>query len=162
MSTTVATVPPIKRKAPAGVFLISIGIHVLLALGAGAWVVARYITPPEAKFVTPPKPAVKIPPQTRQHRINLAAHEGMAPKPTFNKRVVSLRPMAFALPEAPKVNLDQMLTADPSAIANVTANLNGLGGTGSGQGDGQGAAADWASAMDFISWASRPRESASY
>jgi hypothetical protein len=140
MSTTALPATPVveKLKGNASVFIVSVIFHAALAVIAGIWIVSRYIQAPAAKFEAPPKAMVKIPPQTRQHRMNLAARDGMAPKPTFNRRIMSLRPMPFALPEAPKVNLDQMLMADPSAIANVSAQLGGLGGAGNGQGDGFG------------------------
>jgi hypothetical protein len=50
-----------------------------------------------------------------------------------------LRPTPFSLPEAPKVSIDNMLTPDPSAIANsMVTGLAGAGGSGSGSGFGLG------------------------
>ncbi|MES2438110.1 MAG: hypothetical protein V4584_03545 [Verrucomicrobiota bacterium] len=116
--------------------LISILIHVGLATMAGIWIVAQYIQTEPPKFVAPPLPKIKVPPQSRQHRMNLAAHAGLASKPTFKKRLVSLRPTAFSLPEAPKVSMDNMLTPDPSVMA--TSMVTGLSGSGVGQGAGTG------------------------
>ena len=124
----------------AGAALIgSLIIHSLLAIGGGAFIVAQYIQPPPPKFVAPPAPKIKIPPQTRQHRMNLAAHAGLASKPVFKQRLVSLRPTAFALPEAPKINFDNELVPDPAQIvSSMVSGLTGSGGTGSGSGFGLG------------------------
>jgi ABC-type Fe3+-hydroxamate transport system substrate-binding protein len=119
----------------------SLLVHGLLALGGGAFIVAKYIQPPAPKFVAPPAPKIKIPPQTRQHRMNLAAHAGLASKPVFKQRLVSLRPTAFALPEAPRINLDANLVPDPSSlVSSMVSGLTGSGGTGSGGGFGLGGA----------------------
>lgn len=129
------------RKSIAGAVIGSIIVHIILAVGAGVWVVAKYYQNEPPKFVAPPLPKVKVPPQTRQHRMNLAAHAGLAAKPTFKARLVSLRPTAFSLPEAPKVSIDNMLTPDPSAIASsMVTGLAGAGGAGSGSGFGLGGA----------------------
>ena len=116
--------------------VVSILVHVILATVAGIWIVAQYIQSEPPKFVAPPLPKIKVPPQSRQHRMNLAAHAGLASKPTFKKRLVSLRPTAFSLPEAPKVSMDNMLTPDPSSMA--TSMVTGLSGSGVGQGAGTG------------------------
>ena len=105
------------RKSIAGAVVASIVIHGVLAVIAGVWVIATYFKSEPPKFVAPPLPKIKVQPQTKQHRMNLAAYAGLAAKPTFKARLVSLRPTAFSLPEAPKVSIDNLLTPDPSAIA---------------------------------------------
>jgi hypothetical protein len=117
----------------------SLVIHGILALGAGAFIVAQYIQSPAPKFVAPPAAKLKMPPQTRQHRMNLAAHAGLASRPTFKKRLVSLRPTAFALPEAPKISFKNSLVPDPSTIAStMISGLTGSAGVGNGAGLGLG------------------------
>lgn len=129
------------RKGITGAVIASIVVHGILAIFAGVWIVARYIQSDPPKFVAPPVAKIKVPPQTRQHRMNLAAHAALAAKPTFKARLVSLRPTAFALPEAPKVPVENMLTPDPSAIAsNIVTGLAGAAGAGSGTGFGLGGA----------------------
>jgi hypothetical protein len=131
----------IGRKSLTGAVLGSIIAHAILATVAGVWIVAQYSQTEPPKFIAPPLPKIKVPPQTKQHRMNLAAHAGLAAKPTFKARLVSLRPTPFALPEAPKVSMDNMLTPDPSAIANsMVTGLSGSGGAGSGAGFGLGGA----------------------
>ena len=128
------------RKGAGTAFLVSLVIHGVLALVGGAFIVAKYIQPPPPKFVAPPPaPKIKIPPQTRQHRMNLASHAGLASKPTFKQRLVSLRPTAFALPEAPKVNVNANLVPDPSTVVStMISGLTGSGGAGNGSGFGFG------------------------
>lgn len=125
------------RRSITGAVMASLIAHGVLAVIAGIWIVSRYIQSDPPKFEAPPPPRIKIPPQTKQHRMNLAAHAGLAAKPTFKARLVSLRPTAFSLPEAPKVNIDSMLTPDPSAIANsMVTGLAGAAGAGAGAGFG--------------------------
>ncbi|MBU6300393.1 MAG: hypothetical protein KGS60_02470 [Verrucomicrobia bacterium] len=117
----------------------SLAVHALLALAGGAFIVAKSIQAPPPKFVAPPAPKIKIPPQTRQHRMNLASHAGLASKPTFKQRLVSLRPTAFALPEAPRIGLDANLVPDPSSVvSSLVTGLSGAGGLGNGAGFGLG------------------------
>jgi hypothetical protein len=125
----------------AGAVVGSIVAHAALAVIAGVWVVAHYIRNEPPQFVAPPAPKIKIPPQTRQHRMNLAAHAGLASKPVFKQRLVSLRPTSFALPEAPKISMTDLLAPDPSAMAtSVVTGLAGAGGIGAGSGFGLGGA----------------------
>lgn len=141
LSEQVADQRKAARKTVTGAVLASVIIHLILGVVAGVWVVARYIQSDPPQFVAPPPPKIKIPPQTKQHRMNLAAHAGLAAKPTFKARLVSLRPTPFSLPEAPKVSMENMLTPDPSAIANsMVTGLSGTAGTGAGAGFGLGGA----------------------
>jgi hypothetical protein len=131
----------------------SLIVHGILAIVAGIWIVARIIQDEPPKFVAPPLPKIKVPPQTRQHRMNLAAHAALASKPTFKARLVSLRPTAFALPEAPKVSMDNLLTPDPAAMANsIVTGLSGAAGAGAGGGFGLGGAGGkgLGTAIDFM------------
>ena len=131
--------PAARRKGAGAALIGSLIIHGILGLVGGAFIVAQYIQPPPPKFVAPPAAKIKIPPQTRQHRMNLAAHAGLASKPTFKQRLVSLRPTAFALPEAPKIAFDSSLVPDPSTVvSSMVTGLTGSGGSGNGSGFGLG------------------------
>lgn len=139
------------RKAIGGAMLVSILVHVAIAIVGGIWIVATYYKKEEPKFVSPPPPAIKIPPQTREHRMNLAAHKALAAKPTFKARLVSLRPTEFALPDAPKVNIENMLTPDPSAIASqIVTGLAGAAGSGTGFGQGGAGGKGIGTAINFM------------
>lgn len=139
MNTATANATSAASKGAGAALLGSLILHGILALGAGAFIIAQYIQPPAPKFVAPPAAKIKIPPQTRKHRMNLAAHAGLASKPTFKKRLVSLRPTAFALPEAPKISFENSLVPDPSTMAStMISGLTGSAGLGNGAGLGIG------------------------
>lgn len=116
------------------VVLASIGIHLLAGIVAGVVIVARYLTEPPAEFKVVKD--IRLPARQREHKMNMAAFDGMAPKPSFNDKMQSIRPTAFALPELPKMDMDQMLPFDPSEV--VSDQVSGLVGTG-GIGNGIGA-----------------------
>lgn len=113
----------------------SLVVHLVALLLFGIWTVAKHFTRPEVRFEV--KKTVRIPPQTPEHRMNVARHEAMAPKPTFTDKLASTRPAAFSLPDLPKVDLDQMLPLDPSEL--ISDQIDGLAGSaalGSGLGRG--------------------------
>lgn len=125
------------RRSVTSAVMASIIAHVVLGVIGGVWIVSRYIHSDPPQFVAPPPPKIKIPPQTKQHRMNLASHAALAAKPTFKPRLVSLRPTPFALPEAPKVDIDNLLVPDPSAMAqSMVTGLSGASGLGAGTGFG--------------------------
>lgn len=117
------------------VILGAVAVHLAGFLIAAAVVVARFFAEPEATFEVAKQ--YRIPVQTREHRMSLARHEALAPKPTFTDRMVSTRPTAFALPEMPVLDLDQVLPLDPSAfVSDQVGSLVGSAGLGSGLGGG--------------------------
>lgn len=120
-----------RRRLILVILLIVVGLHVLAGIVAGIFVVARYIFPPPATFEV--KRDLRLPAKQREHRMNMAAFDAMTPKPSFTDKMQSLRPAPFALPDLPKVPLDQMLPLDPAALVSdqVTA-LAGTAGFGSG------------------------------
>jgi hypothetical protein len=125
------------RRLIVTVILVSVGIHLVAGLIAGAVIVARYFAEPPAEFKVVKD--IRIPAQEREHKMNMAAFDGAAPKPSFTDKMQSLRPTAFALPELPKVPVDQMLPLDPAQIlTDQVTSLVGTGGLGSGTGYGSG------------------------
>ncbi len=110
-------------------------LHVGIGVVAGILVIAKYIFPPPATFVV--KKDIRLPAKQREHKMNMAAFDAMTPKPTFNDKMQSLRPAAFALPELPKLPMDQTLPLDPSAI--VSDQVSSLVGTAGQGGGGTGA-----------------------
>ncbi len=138
------------RRALIGSIIVgSIAVHVVALMIFGIWTVAKHFSRPEARFEM--KKVVKIPPKTPEHKMNVAKHEAMAPKPTFNDKMVSKRPIEFALPELPQVNLDQMLPLDPSEL--ITDQVNGLVGSaalGSGLGQGLSGGGGTGTGMSFF------------
>jgi len=106
-------------------------VHVVAGLIAGVFVVARYLLKPEATFVAPKE--VKMPAKEREQKMDMASFDANAPKPSFNDKLQSLKPAPFALPELPKVPMDQMLPLDPSAlVSDQVSSMVGDAGAGNG------------------------------
>ncbi len=117
----------------------SIIVHVIALILFGLWTVARYWKQPEAVFEV--KKLVKIPPRIPEQKMNLLQHEAMTPKPVFTDKLASIRPIDFALPDLPTVDMDQMLPLDPAElISDQVAGLVGTAGLGRGLGRGLGGA----------------------
>ena len=89
-------------------------LHVAAGVVAGIFIVARYIFPPPANFVV--KKDIRLPAKKREHKMNMAALDAIAPKPTLSDKMQSTRPTAFSLPDVPDMPLDQMLPLDPSQL----------------------------------------------
>ena len=114
----------------------SIAVHAVALLLFGLLKIAQYFKEPEAIF-TVEKKKIAIPPPTREHKMNVARHMAMTPKPILDERLISVRPTEFALPDLPKVPIDQMIPLDPSElISDQLASLPGRAGLGSGLGSG--------------------------
>lgn len=130
----------VRKKRNRLIVSIIIGVvlfHALAGIGAAIFVVARYFAPPPATFEV--KKDIRLPAKEREHKMNMAEFDAMTPKPSFNDKLQSLRPTPFALPELPKVPMDQMLPLDPSAIVSDTvSSLVGATGLGSGGEGGAG------------------------
>jgi hypothetical protein len=121
---------------PRGALLVSIAFHsgvVAIALG---WVVSRYFEKEEEiAFVAQPR--VQLPAQIREHQMNVAKNDSMAPRPTYSRRLAGTGPSTIQVPEMPDVNLDQMLPLDPSEmVSDQIAGLIGSSGQGTGTGRG--------------------------
>jgi hypothetical protein len=102
------------KKIIITVLLISVGVHVAAGIIAGIVVVARYFAAPPAEFKAAKD--VRLPAKKREQRMNMAAFDAAAPKPTFSDRMQSTRPTAFSLPDVPAVPVDQILPMDASSI----------------------------------------------
>ena len=129
------------------VLAVSIGIHVLAALAAGVWIVARYFSAPPATFVA--KKSVMLPPKLVDPKMQSSEFEGAAPKPAFDDKMASIRATDFALPDLPNLPLD--VVPDPSAIVTETT-LMGTGGQGAGGGSGDGSGGGGGGEMSGISF----------
>jgi hypothetical protein len=139
MTTALQDNPPAQKKRIRRIIitvvLISIGIHIAAGIVAGVVIVARYLTEPPAEFKATRD--IRLPAKQREHKMNMASFDGMAPKPSFNDKMQSIRPTAFALPELPKMDMDQMLPLDPGEIvSDQVSSLAGTGGLGNGMGTG--------------------------
>lgn len=127
------------KKLVITILLVSVGIHVAAGIVAGIVVVARYFSTPPAEFKAARD--VRLPAKKREQRMNMAAVDAAAPKPTFSDRMQSTRPTAFALPELPNIAMDQPPPLDPSQL--ISDNLQAIG-TSEGMGTGAGSSASGA------------------
>ncbi len=120
-------------------FLISIGVHAgLVALAVGV-VFREYLLPPEPEVEFLAEPRVQLPAKIREHLMNVAKHDSMAPRPSYSRRLSGTGPSTVQVPEMPDVDLDQMLPLDPSAmVSDQIASLVGASGSGLGTGRGIG------------------------
>ncbi len=141
-----------KQKTKGLVWSVILGSLVVHAVGLalfGLWVVSRKFVEPAATFTVPKM--VRIPVATPEHKMNMAAHEAMAPKPTFSERLVSSRPAVFSLPNLPDVEVDQALSLDPSVLFSDQAMvLAGSAGFGSGLGKALGGVGGKGSGVSFF------------
>ncbi len=119
-----------RRRIILTVVLVSVGVHAIAAIVAGLVIVARFLAAPPAEFKVAKD--LRLPAEEREHKMNMAAFDGMAPKPSFTDKLQSLRPAALALPELPRIPIDQLLPLDPAEIlTDEVAALTGAGGPGS-------------------------------
>ena len=103
-----------RRRMIISILLGVVLLHVAAGVIAGLFVVAQYIFPPPANFVV--KKDVRLPAKKREQKMNMAAVDAIAPKPTLSDKMQSSRPTAFSLPDVPDMPLDQMLPLDPSQL----------------------------------------------
>lgn len=123
------------RSVLVSVILISVGVHVVIGLAAAAYVVVKWIQPPEATFVA--RKIVALPPQIIDPRMASSELEAAASKPVLDEKIASLREMDFALPDLPALDTAEVVQFDPSAV--ISDSAAGLGaGAGGGGGGGSG------------------------
>jgi len=116
--------------------LVALGVHVVMGVGAGLFIVLRHFTQPEAAFVS--RPATILPPQVVDPKMAAAEFDAAASRPVLDKKLASVRPAEFALPDLPMMpfELDTEINVNDLAAAGVGEALAGGGGAGSGAGGG--------------------------
>ena len=138
-----------KRGLIVTIVLGSIAVHAIGLVLFGLFKIAEYFKEPEATFTVEKR--IVVPAQTREHKMNMAKHMSMTPKPVFDQKLVSIRPTEFALPELPEVPVDQMIPLDPSElISDQLASLSGSAGLGTALGKGLAGGQGTGSGMSFF------------
>ncbi len=122
-----------RRQLIIKIIVIAVVIHLLMGVGAGVWVVAKYLIPPPAVFEV--KKDIRIAAKKKEHQMAMRDFDSMAPRPSFSDRLQSSKPTPFSLPALPKLPIDQAMPIEPDAIVSEVV---GFGGTGTGQGYGSG------------------------
>ncbi len=130
------------------VLIISVGLHVAGGIGAAIYIVAKYFTPPPNQFVAQKK-IIKIEAKEREQKMSLAEFEEAASAPTFDNRITSTRAANIALPDLPKLPMDQLLPLTASTA--VTDSISSMAGTGvGGMGFGGGGGGGTGSGVGFF------------
>lgn len=123
-----------RRRIIISVIVVSIGVHVIGAILAGIWIVARFILATPTTFEV--KKQIRIAAEEREHRMNMAEFDAARPKPSFTDKMSTARPTEFSLPDLPTLPIDTAVDIDPSDI--VSDQLAALAGAGAGSGSGSG------------------------
>ena len=123
-----------RRRIIISVIVVSIAVHVIGGILAGAWIVARFILATPTTFEV--KKQIRIAAEEREHRMNMAEFDAARPKPSFTDKMSTARPTDFSLPDLPSLPIDTAATIDPSDI--VSDQLAALAGAGAGAGSGSG------------------------
>src|SRR6187455_3001739 len=105
--------PPDSKPRTIRALFVSLAVHGGIVALAVLWVVSSYIgSQEESEFIAQPR--VQLPAEIREHKMNVAKHDSMAPRPAYSRRIAGTGPSTIQVPEMPDVNLDQMLPLDPS------------------------------------------------
>jgi len=124
-----------RRALVVSILVGAIVLHVAAGVVAGIFVVAKYMFPEPATFEV--KRDFRLPAKQREHKMAMAAFDALTPKPSFSDKMQSQRPTAFALPDIPKIPMDQILPLDPAQlVSDQVAGLAGASGIGNGAGSG--------------------------
>jgi len=115
------------------VVLIVVGAHLLVGVGAGIWVVARYFDKPKPVFTSKP---VEMKPEPPKHVLPTQETAAQKPQASMSKQIQSLKPSALTLPALPNVPVDVAVPMDPTAPTSVGEGVAMGTGTGAGTGDG--------------------------
>jgi hypothetical protein len=119
------------KRMIVSVIVAAVVVHGIIGVLAGVWIVARHLITPPATFEV--KRALKMPAVEREHRMNMAEFDALAPKPSFSEKLASMRPTEFALPDLPQVPMAQIIPLDPSEImSDQVTSMVGVAGLGAG------------------------------
>ena len=121
------------KKLILSLVLVSLLVHLIALALFGLWVVAVKFKKPEAAFTL--SKTLIIPTQTREHKMNMAAHAAMTPKPSFKDKLLSTRPLKIPLPEMPELDIQEMMPMEMEPSELLSSDISGLiGASGVGQG----------------------------
>ncbi len=118
-------------------FGVSFAIHIALFFLAGAFVVYKYIKPPEMMF-KPAKKMPKMPARKLQHKIRVKQYEKQARKPQLMNKLITTGKSKIALPKLPPLKFTKSdFRSTPAMITPIGGNIGqlGLGGLGIGEGN---------------------------
>ena len=125
----------VQRKRALNAILISLGIHVLLLIGAVSLTIM--IISPKQKMMFEGKKSPSLPARKLEHAIRVKQMQKQTRKPQILQRLVTEAPSKVALPEMPEMKTPDIKNLRDTPLMNSRAgSIGGLGGGGGGAGRG--------------------------
>lgn len=124
-----------QRKRALNAMLISLGIHVLLLIGAVSLTIM--IISPKSKMMFEGKKSPSLPARKLEHAIRVKQMQKQTRKPQILQRLVTEAPSKVALPEMPEMTTPDVKNLRDTPLMNSRAgSIGGIGGNGGGAGRG--------------------------
>ena len=124
-----------QRKRALNAILISLGIHVLLLIGAVSLTIM--IISPKQKMMFEGKKSPSLPARKLEHAIRVKQMQKQTRKPQILQRLVTEAPSKVALPEMPEMTTPDVKNLRDTPLMNSRAgSIGGIGGGGGGAGRG--------------------------
>jgi hypothetical protein len=124
-----------QRKRALNAILISLGIHVLLIIGAVSLTIM--IISPKSKMMFEGKKSPSLPARKLEHAIRVKQMQKQTRKPQILQRLVTEAPSKVALPEMPEMTTPDVKNLRDTPLMNSRAgSIGGIGGGGGGAGRG--------------------------
>ncbi len=124
-----------QKKRALNAILISLGIHILLLIGAITLTII--VIAPKSKMMFEGKKSPSLPARKLEHAIRVKQMQKQTRKPQILQRLVTEAPSKVALPEMPDMKTPDIKNLHDTPIMNSRAgSIGGLGGGGGGAGRG--------------------------
>ena len=124
-----------QKKRALNAILISLGIHVLLLIGAVSLTIM--IISPKSKMMFEGKKSPSLPARKLEHAIRVKQMQKQTRKPQILQRLVTEAPSKVALPEMPEMTTPDVKNLRDTPLMNSRAgSIGGIGGGGGGAGRG--------------------------
>lgn len=124
-----------QKKRALNAILISLGIHVLLLIGAVSLTIM--IISPKQKMMFEGKKSPSLPARKLEHAIRVKQMQKQTRKPQILQRLVTEAPSKVALPEMPEMTTPDVKNLRDTPLMNSRAgSIGGIGGGGGGAGRG--------------------------
>ena len=124
-----------QKKRALNAILVSLGIHVVLLIGAVSLTIM--IISPKSKMMFEGKKSPSLPARKLEHAIRVKQMQKQTRKPQILQRLVTEAPSKVALPEMPDMKTPDVKNLHDTPIMNSRAgSIGGLGGGGGGAGRG--------------------------
>lgn len=137
-----------QRKRALNAILISLGLHVLLLIGAVFLTIM--IIAPKSKMMFEGKKSPSLPARKLEHAIRVKQMQKQTRKPEILQRLVTEAPSKVALPEMPEMKTPDIKNFRDTPLMNSRAgSIGGIGGGGGGAGRGLTGGTGWSDTKFF-------------